>query len=350
MAVQGVCHGCGYASQNLKICNGCYDVSYCSPKCQKLDWKQSHRHVCKRLGKDDSRAPGNDKSASNNDTHGQVATNNDKHGKIATNNDKPGLNDVSPSSCATCGCLSTGQRLMACGGCRDVQYCSKECQQSGWTRGHKRECKSTTSACVQPTRADESKTTPASEPLAIGQRTTFSSIPGDTPCIVCGEMNGTKPCASCKSVVYCSRKCQKAHWKKHKKECGSIDGIINTDGIITHSANAFGGSNIEFGESGLDPSMNLPGRMGKGAKPSPIHYASAKKAAQRLFASESIIEDLDNVPMEIFGLQSPEYGRGGRVLLALMSRFHDHWMRHGVYLQVCERRIQNEFIANYYFW
>jgi mitochondrial splicing suppressor protein 51 len=29
-----------------------------------------------------------------------------------------------------------------------------------------------------------------------------------------------KPCAKCKTSAYCDRKCQKDHFKKHKKECG----------------------------------------------------------------------------------------------------------------------------------
>jgi hypothetical protein len=35
----------------------------------------------------------------------------------------------------------------------------------------------------------------------------------------CDNIGGTKLCTRCESVRYCSRKCQRAHWKKHKKQC-----------------------------------------------------------------------------------------------------------------------------------
>lgn len=37
-------------------------------------------------------------------------------------------------------------------------------------------------------------------------------------CAYCGK-EGNKRCSRCKSVVYCSSDCQKAHWKQHKGEC-----------------------------------------------------------------------------------------------------------------------------------
>jgi len=38
-------------------------------------------------------------------------------------------------------------------------------------------------------------------------------------CSVC-ENPSTKSCASCLRVFYCSRDCQKSHWKEHKRLCG----------------------------------------------------------------------------------------------------------------------------------
>jgi sulfatase maturation enzyme AslB (radical SAM superfamily) len=36
------------------------------------------------------------------------------------------------------------------------------------------------------------------------------------------ESKPLKPCTTCKSVVYCSRECTKAHYKTHKKECAKL--------------------------------------------------------------------------------------------------------------------------------
>lgn len=35
------------------------------------------------------------------------------------------------------------------------------------------------------------------------------------------DNEGTKTCSRCKIVSYCSRECQKKHWKAHKMECMS---------------------------------------------------------------------------------------------------------------------------------
>jgi hypothetical protein len=45
------CGGCGEpeTSTELSVCASCRLVSYCSVQCQKIHWKDNHRHVCSRL-------------------------------------------------------------------------------------------------------------------------------------------------------------------------------------------------------------------------------------------------------------------------------------------------------------
>lgn len=38
-------------------------------------------------------------------------------------------------------------------------------------------------------------------------------------CSVCGKVGDVRACAGCRSLYYCSTKCQKSHWKKHKPDC-----------------------------------------------------------------------------------------------------------------------------------
>ncbi|KAK8062134.1 hypothetical protein PG997_014231 [Apiospora hydei] len=37
-----------------------------------------------------------------------------------------------------------------------------------------------------------------------------------------GSSSNLKPCITCKSVLYCSRDCKKAHLKQHKKVCAKL--------------------------------------------------------------------------------------------------------------------------------
>lgn len=46
------------------------------------------------------------------------------------------------STDAVCGfCSIKTNQLKKCSGCKDVSYCSRECQKQDWSRGHKSKCK-----------------------------------------------------------------------------------------------------------------------------------------------------------------------------------------------------------------
>jgi hypothetical protein len=46
-------------------------------------------------------------------------------------------------------------------------------------------------------------------------------------CFNCGNDNATKKCNRCKSVWFCSKECQLAKWKEHKKDCKSCENVIS---------------------------------------------------------------------------------------------------------------------------
>jgi mitochondrial splicing suppressor protein 51 len=56
----------------------------------------------------------------------------------------------------------------------------------------------------------------------VPEKTTHDPIPS-TQCASCGKAEAPgislKRCAKCQITKYCSRDCQKAHWKQHKKVC-----------------------------------------------------------------------------------------------------------------------------------
>ncbi|CAL3969907.1 unnamed protein product [Diplocarpon coronariae] len=59
-------------------------------------------------------------------------------------------------------------------------------------------------------------------------------------CTACSKRSSEdkplKPCTKCQSVKYCSRDCQKADFKKHKKECAKAAQIYAQNADIKMAA------------------------------------------------------------------------------------------------------------------
>ena len=99
------------------------------------------------------------------------------------------------TGCAAKDCLKTG--LTSCAACTSVKYCSAECQKAHW-KSHKAYCKKQIAAAEA--KAAEAKAT--------------------KKCAANGCLKkGASACSACRSVSYCSKECQKAHWKEHKQTC-----------------------------------------------------------------------------------------------------------------------------------
>ena len=66
----------------------------------------------------------------------------------------------------------------------------------------------------------------ASMSLGGGSEPAPANVEDDMFCSNCGETDDLKGCNSCRCIRYCSAKCQKKHWKAHKKECKRIEAVL----------------------------------------------------------------------------------------------------------------------------
>ena len=63
--------------------------------------------------------------------------------------------------------------------------------------------------------------------LSGGSEPAPANVEDDKFCSNCGETDDDlKGCNGCRGIRYCSAKCQKKHWKVHKKECKRIAAVL----------------------------------------------------------------------------------------------------------------------------
>ncbi|XP_011407549.2 PREDICTED: ubiquitin carboxyl-terminal hydrolase 19-like [Amphimedon queenslandica] len=66
--------------------------------------------------------------------------------------------------------------------------------------------------------------------LHVTQRVKFRNLP--SKCCGCGDKgSGFKRCSRCKSVEYCSRKCQEDDWSRHRKRCNELRNNLEVVGL-----------------------------------------------------------------------------------------------------------------------
>ena len=67
--------------------------------------------------------------------------------------------------------------------------------------------------------------------LPAGEEKQKVEATNERSCAVCGKGMATpKVCAKCKAIAYCSRECQKSHWKAHKRSCAQLHQLREATG------------------------------------------------------------------------------------------------------------------------
>ncbi|PSC73066.1 ankyrin [Micractinium conductrix] len=78
-------------------------------------------------------------------------------------------------------------------------------------------------------------------------------------CFNCGKAGTTRRCTGCLAALYCSRNCQRAHWKEHKGRCGKPSSDAAAGGAGGAEGSGAGGG---FGSGGgtlrVKPSQAAP--------------------------------------------------------------------------------------------
>lgn len=60
-----------------------------------------------------------------------------------------------------------------------------------------------------------------------------ANVPTTTGCWQCGHTEHLSKCVQCKVAKYCSKECQRTHWKLHKNECTTHTNTIMSWPFIT---------------------------------------------------------------------------------------------------------------------
>ena len=200
-------------------CSGCKTTFYCCADCQRADWPH-HKLSCegrvRKVGTTSDKVKEQDDSSSKNTTTTSTTTSN--------NSSSSDLGETHDSviTCSAPACSQPGTNK--CSGCKTTFYCCADCQRADWPH-HKLSCEGRvrkvgmTSDKVK----EDNSTTSSSSSSSKNTTTTSNNNSSSDLGVICSASGcsqpGTNKCSGCKSVFYCSAKCQKADWSHHKDTC-----------------------------------------------------------------------------------------------------------------------------------
>ncbi|XP_071084689.1 uncharacterized protein [Haliotis cracherodii] len=317
--VSYVCEWCQkYIDLPLR-CSGCTSVTYCSEECKMKDWESEHKIKCER-----NRKP-----------KGVKQTSPSKPPEAVTSTDPAVPHGAEGMSTFCSWCKTFLDNPMKCTGCRKVAYCSKECQKKAWAKDHHMVCKGKTQPGEKTAELSAASTKDREKEGATA--VAASDVPDCEICHLCKKRgDGMKKCARCKTVLYCSKTCQRMDWPQHKLECVTVDGVIKTKEFqkaeveSRRAAEAAGGPRMTYADllaqmmgfgPAFEPSFNAGPRMG---------WSEAKRIAATKFLGYNIIDSLDELPRESLWLTPVTQNR---VLLVNISGLHPYQTRHAIYIK-----------------
>ena len=118
------CTCCGNRKPDMKKCSKCKSVFYCSSACQAKDWTNIHNKICRTLQALHESNPSSQKQ-------------------------NPRVDNEKVGRCGNTYCRVVSKDLKVCTRCRNISYCSQDCQRKDW-KNHK-------AICTAPRKAEASK-------------------------------------------------------------------------------------------------------------------------------------------------------------------------------------------------
>ena len=183
------CSYCGKTSESLKKCTRCLTVQYCNRDCQQKHWKL-HKASCKE---------GADKQM----TRPPTST-------------SPKLSLQFPKITQCHYCSKILKSVKKCGGCSNVTYCNKYCQEQHWKYVHKYECLAATLGKAPEMSTSFPEYSDFSDDHAWPE---VNPATKERECSYCNRSPSKLKDCHCGTACYCGGECRKKDWEKHRGSC-----------------------------------------------------------------------------------------------------------------------------------
>jgi len=201
---QDICSNC-FSSANADFtCDACRSVHYCSSECQIMHAAMGHKDLCvpyvkaNVCGNYECDKPAHLACSRCSGIHYCSEVCQRSHWKVHKSECLP---EISLTRCNNIDCDKPAH--LHCSRCNKMNYCSIECQTSHWIF-HKDKCSSLEMI--------EKKLNPI-------HRCEYDNCNKSSKSI----------CSRCRKVYYCSEKCQRKHFKTHRRFCVSATDVVTVD-------------------------------------------------------------------------------------------------------------------------